>query len=74
MATWVLNDMESNATIFHPQNKTTIIADDADNRLLELAQISRADYIITGNTNDFTMGIFENTKIVSPKEYWELYR
>jgi putative PIN family toxin of toxin-antitoxin system len=74
MATWVLNDMESNATIFHPQNKTTIIADDADNRLLELAQISRADYIITGNTNDFTMAFFENTKIVSPKDYWELYR
>lgn len=74
MATWVLNDIESHATTFYPQSKMNVITDDADNRLLELAQISRADYLITGNTNDFTMAVFESTKIVSPKEYWELYR
>ena len=74
MAAWVLNDIKDHATTFHPQTKLNIITDDADNRLLELASASSADYLITGNTRDFTMDVFESTKIVSPKEYWELYR
>lgn len=30
-----------------------------------------AYFIITGNTNDFTFPAYKQTKIVSPKEYWE---
>lgn len=74
MAVWVLNDIENNATLFHTQTKLNIIADEADNRILELALTSSAEYLITGNTNDFTMAVFGATKIVSPKQYWELYR
>lgn len=44
------------------------------NRILELADISKADFIITGNTNDFTMKTHNKTKIVSPKEYWEKFK
>ncbi len=39
--------------------------------ILELADKSKADFIITGNTTDFTMLNYKNTKIVSPREYWE---
>jgi putative PIN family toxin of toxin-antitoxin system len=74
MATLMLNDIENYATFFHSQNKINIIADEADNRLLELAISSSADYLVTGNTNDFQMNTFGNTRIVSPREYWELYR
>jgi len=42
--------------------------------LLELAVESKADFIITGNTTDFTMTEFHGTRIVTPKEYWDLYR
>jgi predicted nucleic acid-binding protein len=42
--------------------------------ILELAEESKADFIITGNTNDFTMNKHKKTKIVTPKEYWENYR
>lgn len=59
------------AEIYEPKTELQIIKDDADNRILELAQISKADFIITGNTKDFTMEIFGETKIVTPKEYWE---
>lgn len=62
------------AESFEPKNKVAIIADEPNNRLLELAQIAKADFIITGNTNDFTMGSYEKTKIVTPKEYWEKYK
>jgi len=41
---------------------------------LELAIASNADFIITGNTNDFTMSHFQGTKIVTPKEYWDFHK
>ncbi|MDT8415287.1 MAG: putative toxin-antitoxin system toxin component, PIN family [Flavobacteriaceae bacterium] len=57
--------------IYEPKEKLKIIKDEPDNRLLELADISKADFIITGNTNDFKMKIYNKTRIVTPKEYWE---
>ncbi len=57
--------------IYEPKEKLKIIKDEPDNRLLELADISKANFIITGNTNDFTMKIYNKTRIVTPKEYWE---
>jgi len=67
----VISQLESIATKYSPRDRFQIIADSADNRLLELAYESKANFIITGNTNDFTMIEFEGTKIVSPREFWE---
>ena len=50
------------------------IKDESDNRFLELAFTISADYLITGNKLHFTFDSFHNTKIVSPKEYWESYK
>jgi putative PIN family toxin of toxin-antitoxin system len=74
MANWVLRDIHEHAVMFQPKERLTVIADEDDNRLLELAIASSADYLVTGNHNDFTMTVFGKTKIVSPKEYWEIYR
>lgn len=73
-AEFVLTQIESNALKFFPKEKFEIINDKNDNRLFELASESNADYLITGNTNDFTMSNFKGTKIVSPKEYWDNFR
>ena len=43
----------------------------ADNKFLEVAKESSADYLITGNFRDFTIDKFDNTNIVSPKYYIE---
>ncbi len=59
---------------YEPKDKLKIIKDEPDNRLLELADISKADFIITGNTNDFTMQVYNKTRIVTPKEYWEEFK
>ena len=67
----LLVDIESKATKFNPTIKLNIIKDFNDNKLLELAEISNADFLITGNTNDFTMDTYKTTKIVTPKQYWE---
>ena len=43
-----------------------------DNMLLELAEESKADFLITGNTNDFIIPSYKQTRILTPREYWEL--
>jgi hypothetical protein len=70
----VLNYMNKNAKKYNPQTTVDAIKDKDDNMLLELALEAKADFIITGNTNDFVMPEFEGTKIVTPKEYWDNYR
>lgn len=72
-AEFVISQIEGIATKFSPKDRIEIIADSPDNRLLELAFESKADFIITGNTNDFTMSEFGGTKIISPKEFWDQY-
>lgn len=73
-ASWILKDIREHSLLFHPQEKLNIIKDPDDNMLLELAVASSADFLITGNTNDFTISAYESTKIVNAREYWELYR
>lgn len=41
--------------------------------ILELADECAADFIITGNTNDFTFANYKTTKIVTPKAFWDVY-
>lgn len=73
-ADFLLTRLTEISEIFEPKEKINLIYDEPDNRLLELALSSKANFIITGNTNDFTMKTFENTKIISPREYWEKYK
>jgi putative PIN family toxin of toxin-antitoxin system len=68
----LLIDIETYGVSFTPTGKVKIIGDEPDNRLLELAETCGADYLVTGNTNDFTMDEYKGTKIVSPKEFFEI--
>ena len=67
-------DIESKSIKFIPKKKLTIISDNDDNKLLELADECKADFLVTGNTNDFTIKKYKRTKIVTPREYWENFR
>jgi len=70
----LLNDIEAKATMYNPLISLNIISDKDDNKILELADTCEADYIITGNTNDFTFPTYKNTQIVNPKDYWLIYQ
>ena len=70
----VLAGIGSKAELFNPEIKLDIISDQDDNMILELADESKADFIITVNTKDFTMSAYKNTKIVTPREYWEYHK
>ncbi len=70
----LLVEIEAKATKYAPTIKLDLIPDADDNMILELADECLADFVITGNSNDFTFPIYKNTKIVSPKEYWDSYQ
>ena len=70
----LLGEIGNRAINFSATIRIDLLGDKDDNMLLELAHESRADFLITGNTNDFTISKYEETLIVSPKDYWENYR
>jgi len=72
----LLADIETKATKYCPTIKLKLIADDDDddNMVLELADECNADFVITGNTTDFTFPTYKQTKIVTPREYWDNYK
>ena len=59
----LLVDIQKRAIKYSPTIKLKIINDLDDNKLLELAQTSNADFLITGNTNHFTMRNIRGQKL-----------
>jgi putative PIN family toxin of toxin-antitoxin system len=70
----LLADIETKATMCIPRISLRLLSDKDDNKILELADVCTADYVITGNTNDFTFPTYKSTQIVTPKEYWLLFQ
>lgn len=60
------------AILEEPIESVSVIKDMSDNKFLSLAQHIDADYLVTGNWNDFKMEEFHNTKILKPSEYYRL--
>ena len=69
----LLVQIQSRGKLYYPTQQVQIIKDDDDNMLLELAEECKADFIITGNTNDFQIASYKETQITTPKEYWERF-
>lgn len=67
----VLNRFVKTALFYDPKVRLDIIKDKSDNKLLELADESKADFLITGNYVDFQLTHYNNTKILSPRSFWE---
>ena len=70
----VLANIEIKAIRYDPKVTLYLVSDKDDNKILELADECGADFVITGNTNDFTFPSYKQTKIVTPKDYWENYK
>ena len=70
----LLAEIETKATMFNPKIRLNLISDADDNMVLELADECIADFVITGNTTDFIFPTYKETKIVTPREYWENHK
>ena len=56
-----------------PRIPVTILSrDPADNKFLECALESQADYLITGNTRHFPLKMFHGTRIITPRDFIDL--
>ena len=69
----LLADIEAKAMMYYPQISIDLLSDKDDNMIIELADTCSANYIITGNTTDFTFPAYKHTQIVTPREYWLNY-
>ena len=74
LAEALLVEIETKATMFKPKIRLNLISDADDNKVLELADECIADFVLTGNTTDFIFPTYKETKIVTPREYWENHR
>ncbi|MCB9034800.1 MAG: putative toxin-antitoxin system toxin component, PIN family [Chitinophagales bacterium] len=70
----VVSQLLDTATFYETNIKIDILTDTSDNKFLELAAVSNADFLITGNTLDFNLTEFEYTKIVTPRTYWDNFK
>lgn len=68
----VLNKLFELSLKYIPSVKLSVIKDEPDNRVLELAVSAQADFIITGNTRDFSFTQYEGIRIVTPEQFIQL--
>jgi len=64
--------IEQIGVFYIPEHKVDLIADESDNRFLELAVAAKADYLITSNSRDFNFSFFGETRIISPAQFIDL--
>ncbi|MBM3435764.1 MAG: putative toxin-antitoxin system toxin component, PIN family [Bacteroidetes bacterium] len=69
LAKALLAAIEIKGTKYLPAIKLDLVKDKDDNKILELADESSADFIITGNKNDFSFENYKTTKIVTHKDF-----
>jgi len=68
----ILAKLPEISIFYEPDIVLNVISNMADNKFLELAVYGNAEYLITGNSNDFTIEVYQNVKIVSPRKFLEL--
>lgn len=61
------------AILVEPKEKLNIIKDDpSDNIVLECAKEAKANYIVSSDKHLLNLKIFENIKIITPKEFLKI--
>jgi putative PIN family toxin of toxin-antitoxin system len=67
----LLKQIEQRCLWFEPKVAIDILDDKDDNMFIELAVEANAAYIVTGNSNDFTLKSYMGIEICSPKEFYD---
>jgi uncharacterized protein len=69
----LLSVIKQQAIWVSPRIPVNILSrDPADNKFLECALASQADYLITGNIRHFPLKKFQGTQIITPKDFIDL--
>ncbi len=62
------------ATVLKTHPHLHVVQDEADNRILECAQLARADYIVTGDRHLLALQRHEQTTLISLADFLALIR
>ncbi len=60
---WVIN-----------KRQIKIVRDPEDNKILESAAESEAEYLITSDNDLLTLGEYKNIQIINPSQFWAKYK
>jgi uncharacterized protein len=60
------------ASVARPRRRLRVLADEADDRILECALTGRADAIVTGDRAMLNLGIFEGIRLMTLRDYVDL--
>ncbi len=70
----LLQKLRARGKVVKPKTTVTVLGDIADNKFLECAISGKAKYLVTGNTRHFPFRAFRGINVVSPREFWEIYK
>ncbi len=69
-----LRRLRAEGKVMKPKTTIRILKDPDDNKFLECAVSGRAQFLATGNIRHFSSREFRGIKVVSPREFWEIYK
>jgi putative PIN family toxin of toxin-antitoxin system len=64
-----LNEIKAGCTVLDPEERLNIVSDTADNRVLEAAIASEAEYIVSGDAQLLALTKYEGVQIVTPAQF-----
>jgi putative PIN family toxin of toxin-antitoxin system len=70
---YIQNFLKTSTLVYPTQKITNYLEDPEDEKFLECAQEIEADYIITEDHHLLDLGKFQNTRILTPQEFWNIY-
>jgi putative PIN family toxin of toxin-antitoxin system len=70
----LIEKIQDIAQRFEPNISLNLLTDKSDNKFLELSIFANTDFLITGNTNDFTEKKYQDVNVVTPREYWDEHK
>ena len=65
----LIADLDTDATFVEPEQRLHVVRDEADNRVLEAAVAGAVDYIVSGDADLLTLGVYEGIEIVAPGRF-----
>lgn len=63
--------IEAVSVVVDPERTLAVLEDEPDNRLLEAAETAGADFIVSGDRAVLGLERFENSQVVSPRQFLE---
>jgi len=71
---FITENFRESSRIVKPHTKLNVIKEDpSDNKILECAETANADFIISGDMHLRALISYGNIRIVSPKDFLEIY-